>query len=54
MPAVMPSLLALKDRAPIRTLSDRRGGGALRAPLSITETIIDRDLNLFLLVQVYL
>ena len=38
--------LTLKDRAPIRPLSDG-GGGALRAPPSISETIIDRDLKIF-------
>ncbi len=33
--------LTLRDWAPIRKLSDR-GGGALRRPPSISETIIDR------------
>ena len=47
-------LLTLKDRAPIRTLLDR-GGGALRAPPpSISETIIDRDLKIFLVGHVYI
>ena len=35
--------LNLKDRAPIRTLSDL-GGGLLELPPSISETIIDRDI----------
>ena len=46
-------ILTLKDRAPIRTLSDQ-GGGALRAPPSISETIVDRNLKKFLVGHVYI
>ena len=46
-------ILTLKDRAPIRTLSDR-GGGLLEPPPSISETIIDRDLKIFLVGHVYI
>ena len=45
VPWNIPLFLTLRDRTPIRTLSDR--GGALRAPPSISETIIDRDLIFF-------
>ncbi len=47
MVILMPFILTLSDRAPIRTLSDRGGGGAYFAPPSISETIIDRDLKNF-------